>query len=215
MGTTWGIGVGWLGLLIGALLVSTPLWLGAALLVTTIHEFGHAAITWLTPGRVTAIRVHVDSSGVTDAVGDRDGQAGKLFLLAGYPAPPLLGLAAAEAADRGWATAGLWAAVACLAAALVLMRNWFGLAFALGSAAGLWAFIWYAPAGWRPLALCSLAWLLLLGGVRATVEQYQRGDEQDSNSLARLSALPVGFWRALFLLDAVACAAGGAWVLLT
>lgn len=232
MGMTWGIGIGWVGLAIGGLLVGTPLWLGAELLVTALHEFGHAAITWVTPGRVTAIRVHANSGGITDARDDEDGQTGVLFLLAGYPTPPLLGLAAAEAAHLGWATAGLWAAVACLVAVLLLMRNWFGLVFALGATGALGAFTWYAPVGWRPLALCSLAWLLLLGGVRAAVEQYQRGGEQDADSLARLSVIPVWiwrklflpgpglllpawFWRGLFLAISVAAAAGGAWVLLT
>lgn len=215
MGTTWGIGTGLVGLAIGALLVGTPLWLGAGLLVTALHEFGHAAITWLTPGRVVAIRVHANGGGTTDARDDEDGQTGVLFLLAGYPTPPLLGLAAVEAAHHGWTTAGLWAAVACLVAVLLLMRNWFGLGFAFGVVAALGAFTWYAPAGWRPLALWSLAWLLLLGGVRAAIEQYQRGGEQDADSLARLSVAQAWFWRGLFLVVSVGAAAGGAWVMST
>lgn len=214
MATTWGIGIGWVGLVLAGTLVCTPLWVGAEVLVTAFHEFGHAAITWLTPGRVTSIRVYANGGGVTDARDDDDGPVGKLFLLAGYPTPPLLGLGAAEAAHRGWSTAALWAVVGCLLLVTLLMRNWFGLGFTVSAVAVLGSFLWYAPVGWRPLALCTLAWLMLLGGVRAAVEQYQRGGHQDADSLANLSALPEAFWRGLFLVISAVAAAAGAWLLL-
>src|SRR5680860_891893 len=95
--------------------------------ITIVHEGGHAVSATLTGRRLGGIRLHSDTSGLTVSRGRPRGPGMVLTLLAGYPAPSVLGLGAAWMLGLGYDVGLLWLLLAALALLLVQIRNWFGL----------------------------------------------------------------------------------------
>jgi Peptidase M50B-like len=216
VGTTlFGMGPGLVGLLLAGLLVTTPAWAVSKFPTTVAHEWGHVAILWVTPGAPKRVLIHANGAAETHSVTDRHGAAGVTFLIAGYPTPALLGLAGVFCAERGWVTPALVALGATLGAVLLLTRNGFGLLVMAAMILGLLAFLYYGPHDQRALVLCTVAWLLLLGGVRNAWEQYSCDGDSDAGSLHQLSAIPAGAWRAFFLAIPVASTVAAGWLLFT
>ena len=142
-----------------------------------------------------------------------------LTSFAGYPAPALVGLGAAAMLYAGYAFALLWAVVLLLVLVLVQIRNVYGfvvLVLAIGAFGWL---AWSAPDPWRIGVGYGVAWLLLLGAVRAVMELHGTrsgaagGSGSDADALARVTWLPGAAWVGVFWLVTVACAAGGAWLM--
>ena len=76
--------------------VLVPLsWRMTRTVVTIAHEGGHALVAVLVGRGLTGIRLHADTSGVTHSTGAGRGPGVVLMFLAGYVAPPLLGLGGA------------------------------------------------------------------------------------------------------------------------
>ncbi|HEX4360040.1 MAG TPA: M50 family metallopeptidase [Pseudonocardia sp.] len=200
------------------------LWRVARTVVTIAHEGGHAMVAVLTGRRLSGIRLHSDTSGVTVSVGRTTGPGMVLTALAGYVAPSLLGLAAAGMVTAGWTRPLLWIGVGLLLVTLLYVRNWFGgLAVVLtGALVGVVA--WYGTPPVQ-LAFCAvLAWFLLFGGLRAARElgqgrrrQIRRREyplDSDADQLARLTGLPPWLWVGLFAVVGIAAVALGGWWLL-
>ena len=95
--------------------------------ITIAHEGGHALAAVLTGRRLTGIRLHSDTSGLTLSAGRPRGPGMVFTLLAGYVAPSLVGLAGAWLLGGNRITMLLWVAVALLLAMLVMIRNVFGV----------------------------------------------------------------------------------------
>lgn len=198
-------------------LVVPTLWRLVRHVVTIAHEAGHGIVAALTGRRVSGIRLHSDTSGLTESVGSARRFPLALVALAGYPAPALLGLGAAALLADGRSPLVLWLVVLVLAVVLLFMRNVYGF---LVVVLALDAFGWVVWAGgdvWRAGVAYSVMWLLLLGAVRAVVElsasRRGRGGRSgsDADALARLTRVPGGVWLAVFWLVAVASAALGSW----
>ncbi|WP_236685322.1 M50 family metallopeptidase [Demequina salsinemoris] len=202
-----------------AVLAVPSLWHLARHVVTIAHEAGHGFVAFLTGRRVSGIRLHSDTSGLTTSVGQEKRLPLSLMAFAGYPAPGVLGLGAAALIAAGYPLALLWIVVVVLVLVLVQIRNWYGflvMVVALGAAV---AVAWFAPTDWRVGVAYGMAWLLLLGAVRAVVElgtsrRRPGGGGSDADALARLTRVPGGVWVALFWLVTVGCALGGAWLML-
>lgn len=191
------------------------LWPRGRHVVTIAHEGGHAVVALLTGRRLAGIRLHSDTSGLTTSVGRPTGPGMVATLLVGYLTPPALGLAAAAALAAGWVSATLWVALLLLAGLLLQIRNVFGGFLLLVVGAAVLAVWSWAPAQAQALAGCALAWLLLLGGTRATVElartrRTARRGISDADQLARLTRLPAVVWVGFFLAGTVAIAVLGA-----
>lgn len=144
-------------------------------LATLTHEAGHAAVAVLSGRRLSGIRLHSDTSGVTLSRGRPRGPGMVLMLAAGYPAPAVVGLAGAWLAGAGYAAAWLWSFVLLCALMLLLVRNLYGLWVVLVTGVAVAALSWAAS----PLVLSAVAqvvaWSLLLCAPRAVVElQRQR-----------------------------------------
>ena len=77
-------------------------------LVTLVHEAGHALIAKISGRKLRGIRLHSDTSGLTLTRGRPSGLGMVATLLAGYPAPAVLGLVGAWVLERGYAAALLW-----------------------------------------------------------------------------------------------------------
>jgi hypothetical protein len=204
------------------LLVPQRAWRLGRLAVTAVHESGHALMVLATGGQVGAVHLRADSSGVTWHRGVQGRWRRALTSAAGYPAPPLVGLAGAAlvAAGHPHAWLGLLAALAALLA-VVWVRNAFGWLLTVTAGVGL---VWLLAAGPdRGVALAgtACAWYLGLGGLRAALEacgQHARWARNvrvsDSTELGRLAVLPAGVWRGIFVLTAAASVAGSAALLL-
>src|SRR5206468_12401515 len=138
--------------------------------ITIVHEAGHGFAATSTRRRLTGIRLHSDTSGLTVSVGRPRGPGMVLTLAAGYPAPSAAGLLAAWAVGAGHAAAALWGALLLLVLVLVQIRNWFGLWSVLVSGVLVAAATWWLDPVWRMRIALALTALLLLGGLRAAVE---------------------------------------------
>ncbi len=204
-----------LGIAALVLVAFEPLWRPTRMLVTITHEAGHAVVGRICGRRLEGIRLHADTSGVTLTRGRPKGPGMVATLLAGYPAPGVVGLAAVFVLGTGRASALLWAFLLVLALMLLAIRNLYGLWVILVVGVGLAAATWYLPAQWQGWLAYLVCWVLLLGAVRPAVEVARSRDRNsDPAQLARLTHLPKGLWNGLFVVVAVACLlAGGALLL--
>jgi hypothetical protein len=214
---------GWLVLATAVLalaaVVPAQAWRVSRNVVTIAHEAGHAMIALVTGRRLTGIRLHSDTSGVTLSVGKPRGPGMVLTLMAGYLSPPALGLAGAATLAAGHVTALLWASVALLAGMLVMIRNAYGVLSLVVTGAVIVGVSWAAPAEARVALAYLITWFLLLAGTRPVVELQRmrrqgRAPYSDADQLARLTRLPGLLWVGLFGLAALAALVGGTrWLL--
>ncbi|HEY8318020.1 MAG TPA: M50 family metallopeptidase [Amnibacterium sp.] len=202
------------GVVVAAAVLWHPLWRRLRHGITIVHEAGHGFAATITRRRLSGIRLHSDTSGLTVSVGRPRGPGMVLTLAAGYPAPSAAGVLAAWAVGAGHAAAALWAALVLLALVLVQIRNWFGLLSVLVSGALVAAATWWLDPVWRMRIALALTALLLIGGLRAAIElggarRRDRRGTSDADQLARISVLPGGVWTALFVLASLLALAGG------
>lgn len=196
-----------------------PAWQVTRRVVTLVHEAGHA-LAALAGGRsLHGVRLHRDSSGLTVSRGLPRGWGMVATLVAGYPAPALLGLGGAFVLGQGYAVGLLWLLLVTLALVLLTIRNLFGLWIVLVSGVGLFAVSWWLPAEGQSAFAFTLVWFLLLAAPTTVVElqsarRHGREGHSDADQLGRLTFLPALGWVALFGLVTLGCLAGGAWLLL-
>ena len=194
-------------------------WRPARNVITIVHEGGHAVAAVLTGRRLTGIRLHSDTSGLTLSVGKRDGPGMIVTAAAGYVAPALVGLAGVILLAYDQVTVMLWTAVAVLGLMLVMVRNVYGaLSLVLVGGAVLLVSV-RADADIQSAFGYGMTWFLLLGSVRPVIEmQRQRrrrpGSNSDADQLGRLTHLPAAMWVGFFFAFTCATAAGGTWLLL-
>jgi hypothetical protein len=175
------------------------LWPVARNVVTIAHEGGHALAAVATGRRLTRIRLHSDTSGVTVSVGRPTGPGMVLTMAAGYVAPSVLGLVAASLLALGRMTALLWLSLAFLAWMLVLVRNMYGVVSLVGTGAAVFAVSLLAPPEVQAGFAYLLAWFLLLAGPRPVWELMRKRSRgaapySDADQLARLTRVPGMVW---------------------
>lgn len=176
--------------------------------VTVVHEAGHALIAVLVGRRLSGVKLHSDTSGVTLSRGRPRGPGMVAMLAAGYLAPGLMGVAAALLLAAGHAIGLLWLLVVLLAVLLVWVRNGYGLLTVLVSGAGLVLVSLYASATVKSLCAYLVAWLLLLAAPRPLLELLARGRAgrrgSDPDQLARLTHVPAVLWILVLLAASLA-----------
>ncbi|MEV5889282.1 M50 family metallopeptidase [Nonomuraea fuscirosea] len=187
-------------------------------LITIAHEGGHALMALLTRRKLEGIRLHSDTSGVTLTRGRPTGPGMVLTALAGYLAPPFLGLGAAWMTEQGRITLLIWGVLLLLVCMLLLIRNLYGALILLVTGGAVFALIMYAPADVQQVVAMVAAWFLLFGGIRPIIElQHKRRRRQardsDADQLARLTFLPGGFYVFFFLLVAMVSVLFGAYLM--
>lgn len=191
--------------------------------LTIVHEAAHAGVAVLVGRRLSGIRVHSDTSGLTVSVGKPRGPGMVATAAAGYIGPAVLGVGAAWLLSRGYAVALLWILLVVLVLVLVQIRNWYGLWAVLVTGALLVAITVWGSATVQGIAAYAMTWFLLLGAPRAVLEMQserrrarRRGvaDTSDAGLLARLTHLPGGVWVVILLLVCLAALfLGGTWLL--
>jgi hypothetical protein len=203
-----------------ALVAYAPAWRWSRGIVTIAHEGGHALMAVLMRRRLTGIRLHADTSGLTFSRGKPTGFGAAMTLAGGYTAPAALGLLSAWVLGAGYVVALLWATLVGLAIMLAFIRNWYGALALLLVGAGVFAATWYGTAEIQTAAAYAGAWLLLFGAVKPVLELGSRHGRRasrgvsDADQLAGITPFPAGFWIFLFGLLTIAAAAWGTWLLL-
>ena len=196
-----------------------PLWRVMRNFITIAHEGGHALVALLSGRRLSGIRLHSDTSGLTLSRGRASGP-GMIFTgLAGYLTPPLMGLAAAAVLDVGRITVLLWLLLLLLAAMLIMIRNIFGVVSVIVAGAIIFGVSWFAPAQVQGAFAYAFVWFMLLGGVRAVFELQQsrfrrQAANSDADQVARITHVPAIIWVTVFVLVALGAFALGAQMLL-
>lgn len=199
------------------------LWRLARHVLTLVHEAAHATVALLTGRRLTGIRLHSDTSGLTVSVGRPRGPGMVATAAAGYVGPALVGLGAAGLLARGYAVGLLWALIVLVALMLLAIRNLYGLWVLVAVGAVLIVATGWAPVEVQTALAYVLTWFLLLGAPRAVVElaaqrrslrSAGRRRTTDADTLAALTHAPAVVWVAIFgLTTAGSLVLGALWLL--
>ena len=195
-------------------------WRLARGVVTIVHEGGHAVAALMSGRRLTGIRLHSDTSGVTLSIGKPSGPGMVATVAAGYVSPSLVGLAGVGLLALDQVTVMLWAGTALLLGMLLMIRNLYGALSLLVTGAALVGISLYASAELQAAFGYGIVWFLLLGGVRPVGELYvsrrrHPGRRTDADQLARITHVPATMWVFLFGLVTLGALAAGGWLLLT
>jgi peptidase M50B-like protein len=204
---SWPVVVG--GIVALGLVLLTGTWAGSV--VTVAHEGGHVVLALLSGRDPGGFVVNEDTGGGATAFRGGWGVSLVFVYLAGYPTPPLLGLAGAHLVVDGRSWSVLWAALVLLGGSLLHARGLFTNLIVVLAGVGIgWAAVRGGPDVQAPVA-AALVWWLLLGGVRALLPLGLGGDaSSDAGQLARCTWVPAVVWVAVFWAAALACLwAGG------
>jgi hypothetical protein len=201
------------------LVLSPTLWRASRHVVTIAHEGAHGLAALATGRRLSGIRLHSDTSGLTVSAGRPTGPGMVLTCAAGYLGPAMVGLGAAALLAAGYAAGLLWALLLLLALLLVQIRNWFGLWSVLVTGAVVLGVTTWLPPHAQAAFAAVATWFLLLAAPRTVLElqaaRRRRGaPDSDADQLARLTRLPALLWVGAFLaLDVGALVLGAGWLL--
>ncbi|MFD4295268.1 M50 family metallopeptidase [Rhodococcus sp. NPDC058505] len=205
MDSYWADWSAYLPVAVAAVLVLwRPLWTLTRHAVTLAHEAGHALAAVATGRRLTGIRLHSDTSGLTLSRGKPRGPGMILTAAAGYLAPSLLGLGGAALIAAGRLPVLLWAAVALIVAMVPFIRNVFGFLVLAAAGVGVGAVAWYGSPAMQLHFGYTAIWLLLLGNLRTLYEAARsRSGRSDLDQLRTLTHLPRVVWTVLLVAVAV------------
>lgn len=186
---------------------------------TIIHEMGHVLAAWLTGRRVSGIRVHSDTSGVTLSRGRPRGVGMLLTALAGYPAPALLAWGLAVSVGTGHAGAGLTLYQGLLILALLLSRNVIGVLSCAASLLATGLIWWYGSdevIGYTVVVLAVVYAVAAVRAVIALIGVHVRGrgaETTDAALAATATSLPRTLWLILLFLTVCTVSAAALWTL--
>ncbi|NLV81256.1 MAG: M50 family metallopeptidase [Rhodococcus sp.] len=181
-----------------------PLWLMTRHVITQAHEGSHALVAMLAGRRLSGIRLHSDTSGVTVSSGNPRGFGMIATAFAGYVGPAVLGFAAATLLTLNRPAAVLWSLLLALALLILLIRNLFGFFSLVLAGAVVGAAAYLGDPVVRYAAAYLITWVLLLGATRPVLELARthlrgRGQGSDADQLRWLTRIPTAVWIAVFL----------------
>lgn len=203
-----------LTLLAAFALTAPPAWHWTRNFITVAHEGGHALVGVLMGRRLSGIKLHSDTSGVTVSRGKPHGLGMILTVLAGYTAPGLMGLGLGYLLAQGRISAALLLVTILLALMFLMLRNFWGILVVGPTVFALhWISTHLAPE-LQGLVLALMVWFLVVGSFRPIWELQMhraRGEAPDSDAdqLQRLTLVVPGIvWVGVFGLIACATAYG-------
>lgn len=178
-----------------------PVWQVLRLVVTLVHELGHAVVGVAVGRRFTGFVLRSDMSGHAVTVGPPTGAGVVATTWAGYPAPAVLGALLVWLASVGWAAPLLALLLGGLLLAVVFVRSGLTLLVVAGTALGLGSLWWWGDDTVQHHLVVALGVFLLVGAWRHLGSVIARPDAQsDPSVLARASRLPILVWQASFVL---------------
>jgi hypothetical protein len=186
-------------------------WLVVRHLAVMAHEGAHALTGLLLFRSVHGIELRSDATGGTD-IRPATGLRSVPIALSGYLGPSAFGLGAAKLIELRYTPVVLYVVLILLAALLIGLRRSFGLISVLAAAGVVFGIARYTPMHVQVVAAYSVAWLLLLSGVRRVVEVGVQSD--DGIRLGGITRLPRALWFLFWLAATLAAAAEGARLLI-
>jgi len=205
---------------IALVLVLVPhAWRYARYLITITHEAAHGVAALASGRRLTGIRLHSDTSGLTVSRGRPTGAGMWVTAAAGYVGPGLLGLGAAAVLAAEHAVGLLWLSLVLLALMLMQIRNWFGLLSILVAGGAVFTVTWWGSAAAQIGFAYTGTWFLLLAAPRPVLELQRArrvgaAPDSDADTMARLSRIPGLIWVGLFLVATLTTlVVGASWLL--
>lgn len=190
-----------LAILVAAVLLIGPVWGVLRVIVTLVHELGHALVGLATGRRFAGFMVSPDMSGATTTNGATRGPGIVLTTLAGYPMPGLVGALIGQASLGGYSRGVLVVIAVVLLFLFLHARSAFTVVALLGSLAADLALWWLADSSLVAAAVLCLGVFLLLGAWRHLVSVALHGDRsQDPGALARWTRVPAAVWIMVFAL---------------
>jgi hypothetical protein len=183
---------------VAALVLVTVAYTAVGALVTIAHESGHVLVGAVTGHRVSHFQVKIGGAGET-RLSDNGWSLGRIaHTAAGYPAPSLLGLGGAALLAAGKAWPLLWTVVVLLVLAFIKAeKEWTTFVVLLFAAATGYVALYGAPALQAAFA-AGLVWVLLFGGLRASVVAGTQKDT-DPDFLFRDTLIPRTIWKGAFI----------------
>jgi len=176
------------------------------LFTTWVHECGHAVMAVLVGGRVGAITIQPDTSGLTQSLVPAGRIAQGLVASAGYLAASLVGclLTAATRVEKR-ARPILWSIGAFMLFTLVFwIRNLFGALVVLAWAAALLALVRRETGRAPRFVLSVLAVQVALNAVYNIRVLFLVHGPSDAQTMARLFLAPAWFWASLWMAVSIA-----------
>lgn len=178
-----------------------PAWRVLRLVVTLVHELGHAVIGVACGRRLRGFVLRADMSGHAVTVGRPRGVGVVATTWAGYPAPAVLGALLVWFAARGWSAPVITILLAGLAVALVFVRSLLTALVVLATLAATASAWWWRDDALQQQVLIGVGVVLLVGAWRHLATVLGRVDpSSDPGVLARLTGLPAAVWQAGFVL---------------
>jgi hypothetical protein len=178
-----------------------PVWRALRVVVTLVHELGHALVGIAVGRRFTGFVVRGDLSGHAVTVGPSRGAGRALTTWAGYPAPAVLGAFMVWGAGQGWSAPMVSAGLVVLVVALLRVRSALTavvMLLVLAANAALW---WWRRDGLQATVLVALGVVLLVGAWRhLAAVAGSRDRTSDPAVLATLTRVPRLVWTASFAL---------------
>ncbi|HEX4214645.1 MAG TPA: M50 family metallopeptidase [Candidatus Dormibacteraeota bacterium] len=195
-----------------------PVWRVVRHVSTMAHEGGHGAVAALVGRRFLGIELRRDTSGASYSSGAH-GIGRVAELMAGYVAPPVLGLGLIQLIMGGHVAGALWGSLLLLALGFLVTRNPFGSLLMVVTAIVVGAFIRYGSPTVQGAFLAALCWFLLISAVRNVIDLQRmrrsgRAVLSDADQLADLTGVPGIGWVGLFAAaDAAMLCVGAYWLL--
>lgn len=178
------------------------LWTVLRVIVTLVHELGHAVVGMLAGRRFTGFVVRGDMSGHAVTVGPTRGPGRVVTTWAGYPAPAVVGAALVWAAGRGLAAPALTLGILALLVALTRIRSLGTVGVVTVVLAVLAALWWWRDDSTQATGLTATGLVLVVGGWRhlvAVASSGRRNRTSDPAVLATLTWVPRVGWLASFV----------------
>ena len=176
------------------------------LFTTWVHESSHALMTLLVGGRVTAVTIEPNTSGLTHGLVPASRIARGLVASAGYLGAALVGclLMAATRVERRARTILYGVGAFMLLTVVVWMRNVFGVVVVLAWGLALVTMARRRMANALRFLLSLLAVQVALNSVYDIRVLFLVNGPSDAATMARLFLLPAWFWAATWMLMSVA-----------
>jgi hypothetical protein len=209
--------------LIGVPIVGTPVVAGAGfvvlllvlfayawtdLVLSVVHEGGHMVMAVVTFRGFEWFRINGTGSATTRLVDDSWGPGDFILTLAGYLAPPVLGLGGAAVLVRGNAWGVLVIFAILMFAAFLYATGGLANAATLLALVGTLLVLWRGSAFLQLTVAVAIVWLLLIGGVIDAVRMGRTGGA-DAAVMARRTWVPAIVWQAFWVTVSLVCLYAG------
>ena len=191
-----------------ALLLTVFAYAWTDLILSVAHEGGHMVMAVLTFRGFRSWSILGTGSAVTRVVDGSWGVGDMIGTLAGYLAPPLLGLGGAAVLARGNAWGVLVIAAMLMFGAFLYASGGLANVVTLVAFGGILLLLWRGSAYLQLTVAVAIVWLLLIGGVVDAVKMG-RTDGADAAVMARSTWIPALVWQAFWVTVAIVCLYAG------